>query len=117
MSWFVAGGFPMVFVTLFGCVAVADAARFAAQPAPGRLDPIKAYGVAVALAALAGVAVDLSVVARFVANDPELSVPGTFGPAVLAGIGEALAPAILGGAVLSVVALLSAVGLRRMPPA
>ena len=113
MGWFVGGGFPMVFITVFGAVALLGAVRFALQPRSGRVAPVVAYGAAVALAALAGVAVDLSVVAR-VASSEEIA-SDLRARIVLAGVGESLAPAILGFSILAVVALVTAVGLRRMP--
>lgn len=113
MSWFVGGGFPMVFITVFGAVALLGAVQFALQPRPGRIGPVIAYGAAVALAALAGVAVDLSMVGRVASSEEVAS--DLRQRIVLAGISESLAPAILGFAILSVVALITAVGLRRMP--
>lgn len=114
MAWFVGGGFPMVFIAVFGAVALAGAVRFALHPMPGRIGPVGAYGAAVALAAIAGVAVDLSFVARVASGE---DIPDEMVVRIaLMGFSESLAPAILGFAILSVVALVTAVGLRRMPP-
>jgi hypothetical protein len=113
MEWFASGGFPMLFIAVFGSVALAGALRFALQPAPGRVGPVVAYGLAVGLAAVAGVAVDLATVARFASG--EAIDPDQRARIVLVGVSEALSPAVLGFAVLSVVALITAIGLRRMP--
>jgi hypothetical protein len=115
VEFFVGGGFPMVFIALFGTIALAQAVRFAVQPLPDRVGPVVAYGAAVGFAAVAGVCVDLSVTARHVANAEELA-PMELARWVLMGVSESLAPAILGFAFLSVIALAVAVGLRRAPP-
>ncbi|MEQ1570115.1 MAG: hypothetical protein ABMA64_31060 [Myxococcota bacterium] len=108
MAFFLAGGFPMVFVTVFGLVALASAVRFALAPAPGRVGPIVAYGVAVALVSIAGALVDAGVVLRVVAQSEENQAT-----ILLVGLSESLAPPILGFSLVAVVALVTAVGLRR----
>ena len=112
MRFFVEGGFPMVFVTVFGAVALLSAIRFALHPAHGRVAPIVAYGLSVALIAIAGFCVDLAFVCRYVArsDDPDATA------ILIQGLAESLAPPILGFAVLSAVALVTALGLRRLPP-
>jgi hypothetical protein len=110
MFFFVSGGFPMVFVVVFGAVALLAAIRFALDPVRGSLRPIVAYGLAVALMSVAGFAVDLrfatAAAARFEDPDERLAV-------ALQGLSESLAPPILGFALLAVVALICGVGLRR----
>jgi hypothetical protein len=71
----------------------------------------------VACAAVAGFAVDLGAVADFVGANPEVVAEAGLATIALLGLGEALGPVILGFAVLAVVALLTAVGLRRQPEA
>lgn len=115
MEFFVGGGFPMVFIALFGSIALAQAVRFAVQPLPERVGPVAAYAAAVGFAAIAGVCVDLAVVGRHVAQAEDLA-PAEMARWVLMGIAESMAPAILGFAFLSVIALAVAVGLRRAPP-
>jgi hypothetical protein len=111
MSWFVAGGFPMVFIAVFGLLALAGAGRFAAVGGP--VAPVLAYAAAVGFAALAGVAVDLAFTVRnVVALEVETEQMARM---LLMGASESLAPAIMGFAVLAVVFLLTAVGLRRHP--
>ena len=111
MQFFLGGGFPMVFIALFGAITIAHAVRFAVWPAPGRARAVVAYAAAVGFAAVAGVCVDLSVTARRAATDGGEDMAAW----VLMGASESLAPAILGFAILSVVALAVAVGLRRSP--
>jgi hypothetical protein len=118
VSFFLAGGFPMVFVLVFGGVALASAGRFAMQPVAGGARSIVAYGAAVAFVSLAGLAVDLVAVAHHAVGDPELvAEAGGIGALALLGLGEALSPVVLGFALLAVTSLLTAVGLRRLPEA
>jgi hypothetical protein len=116
VEWFVGGGFPMLFIALFGAIALAQAVRFAVQPLPGRVGPVAAYAAAVGFAAIAGVCVDLSMVGRTVAGAEDLA-PADMARWVLMGVSESMAPAILGFAFLAVIALAVAVGLRRTPAA
>ncbi len=116
MSFLVAGGFPMVFILVFGAIALAGAARFALRPTPGRVRPVVAYGAAVGLASVAGFAADLVAVSRAVASNPAWAGSDQLPIVLVVGFGEALSPVVLGAAVLAVVALLCAVGLRRLPP-
>lgn len=116
MSLFLEGGFAMLFVAVFGLVALVSAARYALQPVPGAERAIVAYGAAVLFVSLAGVAIDLDAVGTNVAAHPEWAdEAGGLGLVVLVGVGEALSPAIVGLAVLGVVSLLLAIGLRRSP--
>jgi hypothetical protein len=118
VSFFLAGGFPMVFVLVFGGVAIASAGRFAMQPVAGGARSIVAYGAAVAFTSIAGLAVDLAAVGYNVVEHPEWAAEaGGIGAVALMGLGEALSPVILGFALLAVTSLLTAVGLRRLPEA
>lgn len=115
MSWLLkAGGAPSFVTVVFGLVALVAAARFAWRPEPGRLAYIGGLGLAVLFASLAGVAADLAAVAVNVAGNEAWASSPELPVIVLMGFGESMAPAILGFSVLSVVALVSAVGLRRM---
>ena len=49
VSFFLSGGFPMVFVLVFGLVAIAASTRFALQPAEGRVGALVAYASSVIL--------------------------------------------------------------------
>jgi hypothetical protein len=113
MWFFLAGGFPMIFVLVFGLVAVAAAGRFAWKPEIGRLGHIAALCVSLGFASLAGVCTDLIAVSRHV---PEMDLEdGQLGLVMLVGLGESLSPAVLGFSLIAIVALVSAVGLRGMP--
>lgn len=116
MAWLmVAGGAPMVVIVVFGLVALFGAARFAWRPDRSQLPWLCGLGAAVFFSALAGVAADLAAVGINVSGNPELSGSDQLGLIVLAGVGESMAPAILGFGVLSLISLVSAVGLRRLP--
>jgi hypothetical protein len=111
VEFFQAGGFPMLFVLVFGLVAIGSALRFAVSPAPGRAGPIAAYGAAVLCVSVAGTAFDLATVARYVAarqptGDELLTV-------LVIGAGESMSPLVLGSSLVAVAALATAVGLRR----
>ena len=114
MWMFVAGGLPMLFVLVFGLVSIGASIRFARAPATGRPAHLVALGLAVILAALSGVCVDLIMVTQ---HAPEMAAPGELGEVVLVGIGESLNPAVLGFSLVAVSALISSLGLRRMPAA
>ncbi|MEQ1500829.1 MAG: hypothetical protein ABMB14_01295 [Myxococcota bacterium] len=114
MGWFVGGGFPMVFIVVFGGIALAGAARFALFPASGRLPAVAAYAAAVVFAALSGVCVDLATTLRSVGALDDVD-PEQRARIVMVGAAESLAPAILGFAIVGVVCLIAAIGLRRMP--
>jgi protein-L-isoaspartate(D-aspartate) O-methyltransferase len=103
VSFFLAGGFPMVFVLVFGGVAILSAARYALAPAARGAGPTLAYCGAVACVSIAGTAVDLVAVARTIATPAARrrragDVPGgrrlrgvvTADPRVLAGGGRAV---------------------------
>lgn len=115
MSWLmIAGGMPMVVIVVFGLVALVAAARFAWTPVVGRLGHIVALSVAVLFASLAGVAADLIMVTIRVPSNPEWAQSPDLHLILLAGLGESLAPAVLGFSVLSVTALVTAIGVRRL---
>lgn len=118
MAWLmVAGGAPMVVIVLFGLLALLGAARFAWRPERGQLPWLGGLGAAVFFSALAGVAADLAAVGVNVSGNPELAGSDQLGLIVLAGVGESMAPAILGFGLLSLLSLVTSVGLRRLPAA
>ncbi|MCB9683940.1 MAG: hypothetical protein H6738_01700 [Alphaproteobacteria bacterium] len=114
MAFMLAGGFPMVFIVVFGAVALIGALRFALTPEPGRVGAVLAYGGSVLFAAVAGTAFDTTFVARAVVGVDEADQAHRW-LILVVGLSESLSPLILGSAILSVVALLVAVGMRRLP--
>lgn len=115
--WFLlAGGLPGLVILVFGLVALAAAGRFAMAPDLVRLGHVAALCVGLFFASLAGVAACLAAVAVNVPAHPEWYADGDLALVVLAGVGESMMPAILGFSTIAAVALVSAVGLRKLPP-
>lgn len=114
MQWLiVAGGFPSYVILLFGFIAVASAIGFAVRPEARKLPHIGALSAAVLCSVVAGVAADLIAVSKyFESKGGELG--DTFGTILVIGIGESLAPVVLGFSFLSIVALVSAIGFKRL---
>jgi hypothetical protein len=111
MSWFLAGGFPIVFAVALGLWAVVSALRFAWAPLPGRLPRLVAATAACLFAGAAGT------VAGFVAMSVKIPAhsewQGQLALTVLVGAGEALTPMLLALTVGSGVSILAAAGLAR----
>jgi hypothetical protein len=114
MDFFLAGGFPMVLISVFGVVAVVSAVRFAVAPTFGRLLHLAVLQVALVCAGLAGVAADLRAVSVHVSATPDWQ--GADLPMVLlVGFGESMTSAILSMSIVACVALIAALGVRRVP--
>jgi len=114
MDFFMMGGFPMFLILVFGAVAVANAARFAWAPGPGRVPYQLALGAALLFAGLGGTAVDLMTVALRVPQNEEWAADPQVWLIVLTGFGESMAPTILALGTLIAQSLLVALGLRRL---
>jgi hypothetical protein len=111
------GGAPMWAILLFGLLDFLAALRFAYRPAHAQLAPIAALGLAVLFSIACGVMADLAAVGSHVVHRPEWANDPKVHLILLQGLAESMAPGILGFSALSVVALLCAVGLRRLPAA
>jgi hypothetical protein len=111
----IAGGVPMLFIVVFGLVAIAAAARFAWAPGDGRWSHVAALATAVGFASIAGFAADMMSVAVHVGENPEWQTSDNFRVVVLEGFGESMSPLILGFAMVAAAALVTAVGMRRAP--
>jgi hypothetical protein len=106
------GGFPMVFVIAFGVIALGTSFWYALRPDAKHEGFIKWMGRATLWAILNGFCSDLATVAYFAAKEEMDSVQRT--RIMLEGFYESMSPGILGFAFLSLVALLTAVGRRRL---
>jgi uncharacterized membrane protein len=117
LTLFQEGGFPMFFLLAFGLAALVLAARYALVPGRGRLRLTLGLSLATAFTTLTGAATAVSAVGHqapaYVARHPESSLAEV----VLLGLGESMAPLILGCTVLSLVALIVSVGFYREPVA
>ena len=105
------GGVPMLFVVAFGLLTFAAAAMFAARGDRRRLGFIAGMGVATLLSVLGGISADLAAVGH---HGPErcgtrIDLPGC----LLIGFAESMSPGIVGFTLLSLAAMLTAVGLSR----
>jgi hypothetical protein len=109
-----AGGFPMLFVILFGLIALVAAALFVWRPEARKLDTIQALGRATLFSAVTGVAADLAAVGYHVPASPEWAHSPDLPLIVMVGFAESMSPAILGFSFLSLVWMLLAVGHRRL---
>jgi hypothetical protein len=108
-----AGGYIMFVLLAIGAPLLVTAVKFAIRADPQRLSLVRALTVALAFAAISGVASDLLAVASHVVDNPDwLKEPL---PALLAGFAEAMTPAVLAGTLASVAWILVAFGVRRMP--
>jgi len=108
-----AGGYVMFVLLAIGVPLLYTAARFAKAADPQRLSLVRALTVALAFAAISGVASDLLAVASHVADNPDwLKDPV---PYLLGGFAESMTPAVLAGTLAAVAWILVAVGVRRMP--
>ena len=114
--WFImAGGFPMIVLLVVGVIALVGAVRFALTPIAGRLPYLGALALAVAATSFAGTCADLLTVSVKVPASLDMASSENLPIILLVGFGESLTPAILGAAIVAVLALLVAVGLRRLP--
>jgi hypothetical protein len=97
-----------------GIATLASAISFAWKPGEHKLARIRPLSLATVFASLSGTLSGVGATVHHIAADSELARTGTIAIPLLAGIGESLAPAILGFAILTVCWLVIAAGLRRL---
>jgi hypothetical protein len=106
------GGGPMLFVLIFGLLTFGAAGLFAARGDRRRLGFIIWMGVATLLSVGGGIASDLAAVGHHgLAHCAERQIAAT--ACLLIGFAESMAPAIVGLTLLSLAAMLVAVGMSR----
>jgi hypothetical protein len=107
------GGLSMWLLVAFGAATLVAAGRFAWRPERRRLWGAVALGIATGSAAATGICSDLAAVGhhapRFLQDHPGVALPEI----LLQGFAESMAPGILGFTMLSLGALLVALGLYR----
>jgi hypothetical protein len=114
MQWLiVAGGFPSLVIMVFGLIAIAAAVGFAVKPEVRKLPYLGALCAAVLCSVFSGVAIDLIAVSKYF-EQKGAELGDSFGQVLIIGVGESLAPVVLGFSVLAIVALVSAIGFRRL---
>jgi hypothetical protein len=106
------GGFSMWFILAFGGVALVTAFAFAVRPMARSERFIVWMGLATLAATLCGVSSDIA--ATFYAAAGEEMAMEQRVRIAMEGTAESMAPAIVGFAILSLVALMVAVGKRRL---
>jgi hypothetical protein len=110
------GGFPVFFLLGFGLIAMTFAVRFALAPSWRLLKTTLALSAATALTSINGIFAALSAVGHqapeYVKHHPDMSLAEVS----LLGLGEAMSPGILGFTVLSLIALIVALGVYRQDP-
>jgi len=106
------GGFPMFFIMAFGLIALAAAGWYAFRPNPRSFGVIVWMGAATLFASLMGTVADFGAVAFAVSS---MIVQGAkdWPAVVFEGFAESMSPGIMGFALLSMVALVTAVGKAR----
>ena len=106
------GGGPMLFVMVFGALTIGAAGLFALRGDRRRLGFIIWMGVATAFSVAGGVASDLAAVGH---HGVERCAKRQIDPVTCFSVGfaESMAPAIMGFTVLSLAAMLVAVGMSR----
>lgn len=110
------GGLPMFFLLAFGLAALAFAARFAVAPSWRGLKTAAALSAATGFTAITGVCAAFAKVGKMAPGIVQRHPENTLGEIVLLGFAESLSAAILGSTMLSLVALIVALGVWRQNP-
>lgn len=110
------GGFPVFFLLAFGLIAMAFAVRFATAPSQRVFRTTLVLCAATVLTSFNGMFAAFAMVGHH-APDYVKQHPGTsLSEVVLLGFAESMAPGILGFTLLSLIALILALGVWRQNP-
>ena len=113
LDFFLAGGFNMFPLTIFGVAMLVTGIKFAKNADAQRLSLIRALTTTIVFCMIIGVAAGLASTAKFVVNEPEgQKEPLSF---LLQGFAETMTNVMLGGSFVVLTWILVAVGVRRMP--
>ena len=113
LTIFAEGGFPMWFLLAFGVATLVFAARFAIAPARRTLRTALALAGGTALASLTAICADVAAVGHGAPGYLRAHPETTLVEALLQGMAESMSPGILGFAMLSLSALIVALGVQR----
>ena len=113
LTLFAEGGFPMWFLLAFGLAMLAFATRFAWAPASRTLRITCALAGATTFTTLTAVCADLASVGHQAPGYVQAHPETTMVEALLQGLAESLSPGILGFTMLSLAALIVALGFQR----
>ncbi len=117
MVWLMrSGGLPIWVLALFGVWALVMAVLFLRRPELRRLEVVRLLSRATLYATVAAVAASLAAVMTRVPAHPEWATSPDLPLIVMTGLGEALAPAILGFGLLALTSFFAALGVRRIEP-
>jgi hypothetical protein len=112
------GGWSMFIILAFGLAALLTAASHAIRPDPVREGFLQWMSRALFWAVLCGITSDLATLCHYAAQDSgaqgEALTSDMRARIALQGFGESMSPAIMGFAFLALIALLTAVGRRRI---
>jgi len=109
------GGFPMFFLFALGAGALVAAVRFARAPSRRRLRVTTALGVATGFTTLTATCADFAAVGHHAPEYLKLNPGQPVTEVLLQGMAEAMSPGILGFTILSLVALITVLGVARDP--
>lgn len=115
MEFMRAGGVPMWVVLVCGLAALVVGVLFAVRPDERKAAVLRALSNSTLFSILSGVTSCFAAVMSKVPANPVWARSPDRPLIVMTGLGEAMAPAILGFSLLSLVWLLAAVGSRRAP--
>jgi hypothetical protein len=104
------GGVPVIFVLLFGVLALTGAAYAAARPDERTLRYVKGMCAATVASVFSATCSDLGTTFLTVSGKP-----GTPTAMLLEGLSESMSPGILGFSLVSLAALFGAIAARRLP--
>lgn len=108
------GGVPMWFILLFGLLCLGGAAMYALRPTQRRQDFVRGMALATLFSTLTGTCADLASVFVHMPEMPEMIGEKPLVWQILfQGLAESMSPGIMGFTILSLSALLYAVGAAR----
>ncbi|WP_437793276.1 hypothetical protein [Sorangium sp. So ce693] len=111
-DFFVEGGWGMWPILVFGMVTVGAGLQFARRPEPGKLGFVAAMGLTTLVATIHATWIDLGAVFSAL-SDPAKVPDGELARVLIVGLKESTRPGSLGGLLLAIACLLSAVGVLR----
>lgn len=109
-------GFPVFFLLAIGALAMVFAVRFATAPTQRMFWTALAMSAATLLTSINGIFAALAMVGHHAPEYLQRHPESSLGEVVLLGFGESMAPGILGFTILSLIALILALGVYRQNP-
>ena len=106
------GGWGMWAILFVGLLLIVDAARFAHKPAPERLGFLRMLALSTISASVCTTLMDVAKVFSVLAREDKIP-DGQIVRVLFEGIKECLSPGMFGAAILTITALLVAVGILR----